>query len=136
MYTTLEKIHVKQTREDLKDRITFAHWFNTYAVFDSDEKGRVILTHSDEHGEFGMDVDELLAAFDKEEADCVICCLPKLQWEKRPDVCKKLNLQYPDLDTEIYTNTRIQHIMYIGYGDWDEWCREMNIVDEEEEGGE
>ena len=121
MTVLLEILHCRQERDEIKARFQWAMMTGTGIVVDTGEKGRVMMIHSGEDGQFVWSREEVLKKFIKLECDILICCLPYRQYENDPVISTKLNMQYPDLNEEIFTYNGTNHMLYVGYGDYDEW---------------
>lgn len=123
---TLERIHVKQGRDELQARMSGCSWRSGFAIADTEEHGRLMLVHSDDKGEFELSMRVIKALFASEGCDSLMCCYPAKQYEVHPMLAHKLNILYPELDEELFTNIGEPGIIATGCGDYDEWCAEHN----------
>lgn len=114
MCTRLETLHVEQDQEDIRTGMSECNSELGYHIVDSKEKGRIMFCHSNIGGCFKLSIDRIRDIYYTHDCNCLVCCYPSQQWAKNPELAAELNLQYPEVEIEIYSDITINHILSIG----------------------
>jgi len=116
MTGTLVKMRVKQSRLELREGYKQCDSNLHYFVLDTVKLGRLMFIHGGKDGDLAMDEDDLYSIFMRNDCDATVCCYPYQQYQYHPELAEAINILFPKIKKEIYSDTRRDNILILG------WC--------------